>query len=132
MPNNNEQNTFRYTYSAKEQKEIQRIRKKYLPDEMSKSASKIDELRRLDRSANKKGIASAVIFGIVGVLILALGMACILEWDKVFFVPGLFIGGTGIVLIISCYPLYMHITRKERKKIAYEVLTLTDELLGNK
>ena len=47
MDNGN--NTFHYTYSAKQQEEVQRIRKKYLPPE----EDKMEQLRRLDRS---KGI----------------------------------------------------------------------------
>ena len=41
--------TFTYTYSAKQQEEIQNIRKKYLPTE-----DKMEQLRRLDRSAAKR------------------------------------------------------------------------------
>lgn len=40
----NQENTFTYKYSAKENKEVQEIRKKYLPQ----SESKLDELKRLD------------------------------------------------------------------------------------
>ena len=39
--------TFEYTYSAKQQQEIEKIRNKYLP----KQESKMDQLRRLDQSA---------------------------------------------------------------------------------
>ena len=42
--------SFHYTYSAKQQEEIQSIRKKYLPQE-----NKMEQLRRLDRSATRKG-----------------------------------------------------------------------------
>ena len=44
-------NSFHYTYSAKQQEEIQHIREKYLP----KTEDKMEQLRRLDRSATKKG-----------------------------------------------------------------------------
>ena len=43
----NKQNTFQYTYSAKQQEEIRRIRKKYLPQE--KTEDKMEQLRRLDQ-----------------------------------------------------------------------------------
>ena len=43
--------TFNYTYSAKQQREIESIREKYLPPE----ESKLDQLRRLDKKATKKG-----------------------------------------------------------------------------
>ena len=46
----NNQNGFQYTYSAREQAEIKRIRSKYTP----KEESKLEQLRRLDASAAKK------------------------------------------------------------------------------
>ena len=38
-----ENNSFEYTYSAQQQQEVERIRKKYLP----KEESKMDQLRKL-------------------------------------------------------------------------------------
>ena len=46
----NKEETFEYTYSAKQQQEIENIRKKYLP----KEEDKMEQLRRLDRSATKR------------------------------------------------------------------------------
>lgn len=46
----NGKDTFYYTYSAKQQEEIQNIRKKYL----AREEDKMEKLRRLDRSATKK------------------------------------------------------------------------------
>ena len=48
--------TFNYTYSAKQQREIESIREKYLPQE----ESKLEQLRRLDRKAAKKGTVVSV------------------------------------------------------------------------
>ena len=44
-------NNFSYTYSAKEQEEIRKIREKYVP----KEADKMEQLRRLDTSVTQKG-----------------------------------------------------------------------------
>lgn len=43
--------TFSYTYSAKQQEEIKKIREKYAP----KEADKMEQLRRLDESVTRKG-----------------------------------------------------------------------------
>ncbi len=43
--------SFHYTYSAKQQEEVKRIRQKYLPPTEDKMA----QLRRLDKSAERKG-----------------------------------------------------------------------------
>ena len=117
-------NFFHYTYSAKQQEEIQQIREKYLP----KTEDKMEQLRRLDRSATKKGTIVSVALGVIGCLVMGIGMCCTMEWAGRWFVPGIIIGVIGIVMIALAYPLYEHITKKERKKIAPLILKLADEL----
>jgi len=39
------------------------------------------------------------------------------------------VGLVGIILIALAYPLYNHILKKERQRIAPEILRLTDELM---
>lgn len=52
-----EQNeSFSYTYSAKQQEEVKRIRQKYIPPE----ADKLEQLRRLDESATRPGGVAGV------------------------------------------------------------------------
>ena len=50
MENNNKNNGFQYTYSAKEQAELKRIRDKYTAP--TESEDKMARLRRLDASVN--------------------------------------------------------------------------------
>lgn len=116
--------TFRYTYSARQQEEIENIRKKYLPEEVDK----MEQLRRLDESATKPGMLAALISGIIGTLVLGLGMCCTMVWADTLFVPGIIIGVIGIAGISAAYPLYTHITKKQREKLAPEILRLSDEL----
>ena len=120
----NKKETFEYTYSAKQQQEIENIRKKYLP----KEEDKMEQLRRLDRSATKKGTMVSIILGTVSTLILGVGMCCTMVWSENWFVPGIIIGFTGLAGIAASYPLYRSITRRERKKLAPQILKLTEEL----
>ena len=116
---------FQYTYSAKQQEEIRNIRKKYAAPEMDK----MEQLRRLDRSVSQKGTSASLCVGILGALILGIGMCCCMVWGGFWFIPGIFVGVIGIVLVCLAYPLYNHITKKEREKIAPEILRLADELM---
>lgn len=125
MENKNESEVFSYTYSAKEQEEVKRLRKKYMP----KEADKMEQLRRLDRSVTRKGTAVSIVVGIIGALTLGIGMCCAMVWMGQWFVPGIVIGLVGIILVSLTYPLYTHITQKEREKVAPEILRLTDELM---
>ena len=121
-----QRDTFHYTYSAKQQEEIQNIRKKYLPPEQGED--KMAQLRRLDQSATKKGTVLSIILGIVGCLFLGLGMCCSMVWMDILFFPGILIGILGIAAIAFAYPLYIHVTKKEREKLAPQVLKLVEEL----
>lgn len=124
---------FNYTYSAKEQEEIKAIRKKYA---VSKEAEdKMTQLRRLDASVYSKASTAALIVGIVGALIMGIGMSlCMTDIGAVLgtvlaMVIGIGIGVVGIVLVCLAYPIYNRTLKKEREKIAPEILRLTDELM---
>lgn len=116
--------TFEYRYSAKQQEEIEAIRRKYLP----KEEDKMEQLRQMDKRVSRKGTIISIIIGVIGCLLLGIGMCCTMEWAGRWFVPGIIIGVIGIVIIALAYPLYERITKKERKKIAPLILKLADEL----
>ena len=120
----NKKDIFRYTYSAKQQEEIQNIRKKYLPREEDKR----EQLRRLDRGTTKKGTFVSITAGVVGCLLLGVGMCCTMVWMERLFVPGIILGLIGIAAVAAAYPLYVRITKKEQEKLAPQILKLIEEL----
>ena len=128
-----EQEKFHYTYSAKEQDEIKAIRKKYTPQE--NSDDKMTQLRLLDAVATQKATAISLVFGIVGALLMGTGMSLVMTeigaWlgTRLAMILGIGIGMIGIVLTSLAYPMYNHILKKTRAKIAPEIIKLTDELM---
>ena len=120
----NKKETFEYTYSAKQQQEIENIRKKYLP----KEEDKMEQLRRLDRSAARKGTILSVVMGVAGCLLMGTGMCCSMVWMQQWFIPGIVIGLLGIAGVAAAYPVYVRVTKKEREKIAPQILKLAEEL----
>lgn len=117
--------TFSYTYSAKQQEEIKKIREKYLP----KEADKMEQLRRLDESVTRKGTIASLVVGIIGALVMGFGMSCCLVWTDTMLVLGIIVGIVGIAMVSVAYPLYNYVTKKEREKIAPEIIRLSDELM---
>ncbi|MGM9624600.1 MAG: hypothetical protein ACI3XM_02715 [Eubacteriales bacterium] len=117
--------TFHYTYSAEQQEELRRIRQKYMPPEEDKMAL----LKKLDKSVSSKGTAAALSAGILGTLLFGFGMSCTMVWSDTMFVPGIILGLLGIALAALAAPLYHFIIKRERRRIAPEILRLTDELL---
>lgn len=122
----NKKETFEYTYSATQQEEIEKIKSKYLP----KQESKMEQLRRLDRQAEKPGTIVSIVVGTIGVLTLGVGMCCTMVWNAsiAVFVAGIVIGLVGMAITGCAYPLYKHITKKQRVKIAEQIIALSNEI----
>lgn len=133
----NENKQFEYSYSAKEQAEIKRIREKYAQKEQPAEENKMALLRRLDESVTKKGTIISLILGVIGTLIMGFGMSLFMSElgdaiglsSALSMSIGVGTGFVGILLIALAYPAYMHITKKERERIAPEIIRLTDELM---
>ena len=130
---NNKKEMFSYTYSAKEQDEIKAIRMKYTPQEVTED--KMQKLRRLDSAVTQKATTVSLIIGIIGILITGLGMSLIMtDIGAVLgtissMIVGISIGIVGIIMVSAAYPIYNYKLKKEREKIAPEILRLTEELM---
>jgi hypothetical protein len=135
MDNQNNQNGFSYTYSAKEQAELKRIRDKYTAP--TEAEDKMARLRRLDASVTNTAQAVALVFGVIGTLILGFGMSLIMtelgealgiSGDAAMII-GITVGVAGGILASLAYPIYNAIVKAKRKKLASEIIRLTDELM---
>ncbi len=124
--------TFTYTYSAAQQEEIAAIRKKYAAEPIE--VDKMEQLRKLDAGVTQKAMIAALTVGVLGALIMGTGMslimtdlAAILGMASALF-PGIAIGIVGMAGVIAAYPLYQFVLKKERAKVAPQILKLTEEL----
>ena len=128
MENQNE--TFRYTYSASDQEEVRRIREKYMTPE----DDKMEQLRKLHSSVGKKAQCRAITLGVIGALVMGSGMSLIMtelsallgDWTMFVGIP---VGLLGLLMVALAYPVYNRTLQKERQRIAPEILRMTDELL---
>lgn len=120
--------TFRYNYSAKQNKEVADIRRKYLPHEVSK----IETLRALDLRVRMAGKAQSITLGTLGALIFGIGLC---------FGLGVFMGGQwpavllcalGMILMTPAYPVSRHIAKRVKAQLAPEILRLSDEIIGER
>ena len=123
---------FHFTYSAAQQREVEAIRKKYLP----KEEDKMEQLRKLHAIPTQKAQAASLAVGIIGALIMGTGMSLAMTdigraLGGLDMVVGIVIGIVGMVLVALAYPLYNWVLKKQREKIAPEILRLSDELLIN-
>lgn len=122
--------TFKMTYSAQQQEEVNQIRKKYIPQEQDK----MEQLRALDAGVDRKATRFSILVGLLGTLIMGMGMSLSMsDFGKILgehgMPAGIVIGVIGIVVLACAYPLYNFILKKERERIAPEIIRLTDELM---
>ena len=125
--------SFSYTYSAAEQEEIRKIQQKY----QTKEENDISKLRKLDAKVTQKATTFSLVQGILGALILGSGMSLIMTdlgnilglQGIVNMVFGIVVGIIGLILVALAYPVYRKTLKKEREKIAPEILRMTEELI---
>lgn len=122
-----DENTNYYSYSAAENSEIRKIREKY--ENADHKDSKVDYVKKLDRSVHNTASSVSIAIGIIGSLIFGFGLTCVLEWAGELFVPGIVIGVIGMVISLTAYPVYKRVYKKKKEEIAPEILRLTEELL---
>ena len=70
----------------------------------------------------------------IGALILGTGMSLFMTelgaaLGNLAMVLGVVVGIAGIVLVVLAYPVYNRTLKKERERIAPEILKISDELL---
>ena len=89
-------------------------------------------------SVGSKAMAFSIAIGVIGTLLLGSGMSLIMTdlasklglAGGLAMVLGVLLGLVGLVLVALAYPVYDKILKKERARIAPEILRLTDELLN--
>ena len=120
-----ENNTFSYNYSAARNKEVEIIRRKYMP----KEESKLEKLKRLDLRVQMAGTIESLCFGIVGALVFGLGMCFFLDvFAGAAWLTALFMA-LGTVIMIPAYPIYRKIASKTKAELTPEILRLSEEII---
>ena len=118
-------NTFNYNYSAPQNREVEHIRRKYMPHE----ENKLETLKKLDLRVQTAGLIEGLCVGTIGALVFGIGMCFFLDvftgaaWLSAFFMI------IGTLIMIPAYPIYKRIARKTKAKLTPEILRLSDEIM---
>ena len=122
-------NQFNFKYTAPteaERKEIDSIRRQYLPQDQAEN--KLERLRRLDALVKNTAIIWSLVLGVVGCLIFGLGLAMVLEWNILLW--GIVLMVVGALPMGIAYPLYKALLYKYKSRYGDEILRLSEELLN--
>lgn len=118
-----EKEKFIYNYSAKQQEEVEAIRSKYVDQQ----ETQLQKLKKMDLQVTYKANAISISLGIVWTLVFGMGLCCVMEWN--LYIIGNIIGIVGLIGMATNVPLHHFLLKKLRKKIAPEIIALSDELL---
>ena len=127
----NNESTFSYTYSAKENQQVLSIRDKYLPQEKNE----VEMLMELDAKVKRPANVFAYTYGSVSTIIMGTGMSLVMtEIGEIIglasaMVPGIVIGVVGMGMALSTYPIYKKILSARKKKYAPRIMELSEKLL---
>ena len=111
----------------------QKIRAQY----MEKEITDLEELRALDAKVKRPTNVFAYLFGSFSAIIMGAGMSLVmtelgshlsLEQSRAMVI-GIAVGLVGCIPVALAYPIYRLTLKRERKKIAPQILRLTDELM---
>ena len=123
--------SFFYAYSAEDNQEVLKIRKKYMP----KEKSELEELKELDAKVKRPANVFAYVYGSLGAIIMGAGMSLVMtEIGDILglantMLPGIAIGIVGMVLALSTYPIYKKILAKRQRKYANQIMELSEKVL---
>lgn len=122
-----ENETFTYQYSAKQNREVEYIRKKYLPRE----ESKMEKLKRLDHRVQNAGMIESLCIGIAGCLVFGIGMCFGLDVFEGADWLTLLFGGIGTLIMLPAYPVYRRISGKTKAELTPEILRISEEIMNS-
>lgn len=112
---------------------VQKIRTQYT----EKEHTQLDALKELDAMVKRPANVFAYVFGSISAIIMGTGMSLIMTefgllvglTGVIGMAAGIILGLIGIIMIVLAYPVYNKVLKKEREKIAPEILRLTETLL---
>lgn len=111
-----------YRYTAEEQREIDGLRRKYVPEA---SEDNLERMREIDRRVTRRATLQAVLIGIAGSLVFGLGLAVVVRMN--LMLPGIVVGCVGIAVMAAMPSLYGTLLKRERKKAAPRIQELLDK-----
>ena len=95
-----------------------------------KQTNKLDELRALDEKVKNPALIFALVFGIIGSLVLGTGMCLAMQVIGSDMILGIIIGVVGIAMVSVNYFFYKKILASRKKKYGERINQLCAELLA--
>ena len=91
----------------------------------------MERLYALDRSVTRKPTAFSIALGVIGTLIMGGGMSMVMVGPLSLFIVGIIVGMVGMIPIALAYPVYAYVLKKEKERVAPEILRLIEEVSGD-
>ena len=110
----------------------ERIRTQYTAREYTE----IDQLRALDAKVKRPARGFAYFFGSIAAIIMGAGMSLIMTDIGSMIgitdgmLPGILIGGVGMLMAIINYPIYRGILNRRKEAYSAEIISLSNRIIN--
>ena len=93
-----------------------------------------DALKALDAKVKKPANVFGYTYGSIGAVVMGAGMSLVMTdigaaLGRLAMIVGIAVGLVGMVLAALAYPVYNRVLKKQRAKVAPQILHLSEELL---
>ena len=108
---------------------VEKIRSQY-----TEQHTELDALKALDAKVKKPAYVFGYTYGSIGAIVMGAGMSLVMTdigaaLGRLAMIVGIVVGLVGMVLAALAYPVYNRVLKKQRQKIAPQILHLSEELL---
>ena len=109
---------------------VEKIRSQYTEQQHTE----LDALKALDAKVKKPAYVFGYTYGSIGAIVMGAGMSLVMTdigaaLGRLAMMVGIAVGLVGMVLAALAYPVYNRVLKKQRQKIAPQILHLSEELL---
>ena len=109
---------------------VEKIRSQYTEQQHTEP----DALKALDAKVKKPAYVFGYTYGSIGAIVMGAGMSLVMTdigaaLGRLAMMVGIAVGLVGMVLAALAYPVYNRVLKKQRQKIAPQILHLSEELL---
>ena len=110
---------------------VQKIRTQYT----EKQHTELDALKELDAKVKRPANVFAYTYGSIGTIAMGAGMSLIMTdigsriGLTATMAPGIVVGGAGLAMCCTAYPIYKKILAVRKKKYARQILELSERAM---
>ena len=110
---------------------VEKIRSQYTEAEHTE----LDDLKALDAKVKKPVRVFGYTYGSIGAIVMGAGMSLVMTdigailGMQETLIPGIAVGATGMIMVLTNYPIYKKMLNGRKKKYAGKIMELSERIM---